>query len=258
WPPERLAELYGKQSFTDAERANAFGNDNTADTPQGRALLFALAQSGDAAPRAHAMLLFLAGAARHALYFSAARMVAPIIAALAPGDATRDAAPFFTRALIAAGREKEIGRWLALTGTPIPLVTLVKFIDGARPDDKATGEALAALELRSNDSSRAIGVYFVVMTDYGPGPAASELAAQLAKPRPSAMPSTAAWLDLQRAAAGHRRGETILAALAVLQDGGRLNTEPIVLQRALSALRGAGLDAEARAMARDAAVASGL
>jgi hypothetical protein len=72
------------------------------------------------------------------------------------------------------------------------------------------------------------------------------------------MPSAALWLALQRAVAGHRRGETILAALAVAQEGGRLNTEPIVAQRVLSALRDAGLDADARSLARDEAVASGL
>ncbi|HEY7990902.1 MAG TPA: hypothetical protein VID77_05875 [Stellaceae bacterium] len=259
WPPEQLAALYGKMSFTDAERANAFGNDNTADTPQGRAVLFALAQNGDAAPRAHALALFLGGAARHGFYFAAARMAAPIIAALAPGDATKDTAPQFIRALIAADRAKEIAPWLTLAGGPaMPLAVAARAVDGARPDVKAAGEALAALELRSNDSTRAIGVYLMLMSDYGTEPASSELAAQIAAPSPSAMPSAALWLALQRAVAGHRRGETILAALAVAQEGGRLNTEPIVAQRVLSALRDAGLDADARSLARDEAVASGL
>jgi len=258
WPPDRLAELYGKMSFSDAERANAFADEKTADTPQGRALLFALAQGGDPAPRAHALALFLGAAARHDFYFAAARLAAPVIVALGPGDATKDMAPLFVRALIAADRMADAAPFLPLIAGPMPLATLVGIVDGARPDEKAAGEALAALELRSTDSSRAIGMFFVLMSAYGPGPAASELAAQMALPRQSAMPSAASWLALQRAAAGHRRGETILAALAVLQENGGLNTEPIVAERVLSALRDAGFDAEARAIARDEAVASGL
>lgn len=259
WPPERLADLYGKMSFTDADRANAFADEKTAETPQGRALLFALAQSGDAAPRAHALALFLDGAARHGFYFAAARMAAPIIAALGPSDATRDAAPQFIHALVAADRAKDTGPFLPLAGgAAMPLVVAIRTVDGARPDEKAAGEALAALELRAKDSARAIGIYLMLMSDYGTALASTELAAQIAAPSPSAMPSAASWLALQRAVAGHRRGETILAALAVAQEGGRLNTEPVVAQRVLSALRDAGLDAEARGLARDEAVASGL
>ncbi len=72
------------------------------------------------------------------------------------------------------------------------------------------------------------------------------------------LPSAAVWLDLRRAAAGHRLGETILASVVVAQDGAQLTTEPVALQRAIAALRAAGFDGEARRLAREAAVAAGL
>lgn len=254
WPPDRLAALYGK--VTDAAAPDS---EERGDTPGGRAALFAIAQrDGDATQRARALTSFLESARRHDFYFAAARLAAPIIVALGPGDGIKDAAPEFVRALIAAGRATDIVPWLPLLPSADPLATAVRAIDGMRPDDKATGEALAALSLRATESAGAIDLYLMLISDFGAPPAAPELAAQMGRAHQATIPSTAVWLALQRASANHRLGETILASLVVAEDGVHLTTEPLLLQRVIAALRAANLDDVARAVAREAAVAAAL
>jgi hypothetical protein len=261
WPPDRLAALYGKLSFADTERVNALADDKIGDTPTGRALLFAVAQKDtDPTHRVASLIAFLAAARRHGLFFVASRLAAPIIAALGPGDAAKSAAPVFIRALIAADRAKEVAPWLPLldSGATDPLVTIVGAIDGAHADDKAMDEALAALTLRANDPMHQIGLFLMLATEFGTPPSAPELAAQMASAHEGAMPSMAVWLDLRRAEAAHRLGETVLASLALVAGDLHAADEPILLLRTITALRAAGFDAEARAIARDAAVAGGL
>lgn len=259
WPPDRLAALYDKLDVSDAERATVLGDEKPGETAINRAALFAIAhKDGDAAQRAKALALFLAAARRHDLYFVAVQMAAPVIVALGPGDATKDAAPEFVRALVAAGRAGDAAAWLGLVSPADPLMTVARALDGVRPDDKAAGEALAALSLRAKDSAGAIGLYLTLISDFGAPPTGAELAAQMAHPHQAVLPSAAVWLDLRRATSGHRLGETILASLVVAQDGARLTTEPLLIQRVIAALRGANLDADARAIAREAAVAADL
>lgn len=72
------------------------------------------------------------------------------------------------------------------------------------------------------------------------------------------MPRPAHWHRLENAAEEGRRGETVLLALLALGDGGPGRANPIVLYRVIGALRAVGLDAEARALAVEAALAAGL
>ncbi len=254
WPPDRLAALYGK-----AAGAAAPGDEAAGDTPAGRAALFVIAQhDGDAAQRVRALSSFLESARRHDLYFAAAQMAAPIIVALGAGDATKDSAPEFVRAMIAAGRVKDIVPWLPLLANADPLVTAVGAIDGMRPDDKVTGEALVVLSLRAKESAGAIGLYLMLTSEFGAPPSAHELAAQMGRAHQATVPSAAVWLALQRAAAGHRLGETILAGLVVAEDGVHVAAEPLLLQRVIAALRAVNLDDAARVVAREAAVAAAL
>lgn len=261
WPPDRLAALYGKYNGGDAEGGNVLTGPKMAETAMGRALLFATAaQDGNAAQRLQALVQYLAAAQQHSLYFAAAQIAAPIVAAIGPNGAAKDAAPIVIRALIAADREQDIGPWLALLDAPAtdPLVTAVHAIDGTRPDDRAAAELLAALALRAKDLSGAIGIYLTLLSEFGTALTATELSGQMAPAHRAALPSAAVWLDLRRAAAGHRLGETILASIVVAQDGAQLTTEPVALQRAIGALRAVGFDGEARRLAREAAVAAGL
>ncbi|AWK86308.1 hypothetical protein [Azospirillum thermophilum] len=61
------------------------------------------------------------------------------------------------------------------------------------------------------------------------------------------------WQRLTEASAAGRVGETVLASLLLLGEGGPAAAAPLVTARVVAALRGIGLEADARAIAREAA-----
>jgi hypothetical protein len=80
----------------------------------------------------------------------------------------------------------------------------------------------------------------------------------LPQPAPPPAGSAPILVELTRAAAAKRLGETVLLALVGLEQGDRLTQNPAVLARAVSALCAVGLEADARALAVEAALASGV
>ena len=77
-----------------------------------------------------------------------------------------------------------------------------------------------------------------------------------AKNGPHASTCLMALLDI--AAQNLRVGETILLSLLVLGESGPPQANPTVLHKVIKSLRTLGLEREARALAVEAAVASGL
>ena len=71
-------------------------------------------------------------------------------------------------------------------------------------------------------------------------------------------PPPAAWFELAEAARAKRIGETVLAAILVASPAETLATDPISLFAAASGLREVGLEADARRLAVESAVAAGL
>jgi len=72
------------------------------------------------------------------------------------------------------------------------------------------------------------------------------------------MPGPAHWRSLDIAAQNLRVGETILLSLLALGESGPTQATPTVLHKVIESLRVVGLEKEARALAVEAAVASGL
>ena len=72
------------------------------------------------------------------------------------------------------------------------------------------------------------------------------------------MPQPAIWRSLEKAASGSRIGETVLLSLLAIGQAGPLQANPIVLRKVLISLRKIGMEKEARALALEAAIASGL
>ena len=71
-------------------------------------------------------------------------------------------------------------------------------------------------------------------------------------------PNVTLTLGLQRAAAGKRVGETVLMTVLALRAEERLAAEPQAVFDAVAGLRAAGLEAEAHALAIEAALDAGL
>ena len=72
------------------------------------------------------------------------------------------------------------------------------------------------------------------------------------------MPQPAIWRALENAASGLRVGETVLLSLLAIGQAGPVQANPTVLRRVLISLRKIGMEKEARALALEAAIASGL
>lgn len=79
-----------------------------------------------------------------------------------------------------------------------------------------------------------------------------------AAPGGSAGASPALWHGLAAAAEGGRRGETVLFALLALGSGGPRIADPMTLATVAGAMLRVGLEADARALALEAALARGL
>src|SRR5690606_15368683 len=95
----------------------------------------------------------------------------------------------------------------------------------------------------------------------GLGESAGDAWQVLADPAaPSAQPmiDPATWFALGDAGEAGRLGETVMLALCALGPDGPGGAHPVALSRAIAALRQVGLDAEARAVAFEAALADGV
>jgi hypothetical protein len=77
-------------------------------------------------------------------------------------------------------------------------------------------------------------------------------------PQAVTMPHPALWLGRDGAASAGRAGETALFVLASLPQEGPAGAPPVTLIALIQALRAAGLEADARTLALEAAIAAGL
>ncbi|MBF0375773.1 MAG: antifreeze protein, partial [Alphaproteobacteria bacterium] len=75
---------------------------------------------------------------------------------------------------------------------------------------------------------------------------------------PTIAPRPSLWHALHLAAENLRLAETVLVALVALGDEGPALTDPTNLYRVVGSLRLVGFDAEARALAVEAAIANGV
>ena len=271
-PTAELAQIYGTMKFKPAQLANALSEADSLGGAQGRALLY-VAQRGqsNAAARAELLQQAFVSARAAGLYASALRLYASALKEIPAtddlgwfaGEAARAyfalGQPIDARAWISAGRsfrpaagaegataevasfpyeliasEKPLTwdtgrfqRWKQAQGAAAPLrttllLTLLEGLDRAAPDEAWDGLARVQID-----------------------PAAH-------------VPSPAVMRRLEVAAATERRGATVLAALATLGDEGPGGCSPLVLGMVIAALRNVGLQAEARALALDAATGGGL
>lgn len=273
---EQLLEIYANVPFEPGELAHPLSAADAAWGPRGRALLMRAASLHDV-PTARAEVLQRAwqlGREKggHSIAMAAA---VPLLMQVKPAGElmwfARDAA----RALFAAGRVEDALAWYALARqeegsnsaaaeTAIALWPLAALAGGegataepdasfarwwaARPKDAdAAQQGLRAQRLLALLDASGIVI--------DPASWASVVSAA---PRVTAAgPGPAILHLLGRAAAASRRGEGVaLALIAMGEDGPAASA--LAVESALRALRAAGLQKEARAIALEAAVAAGL
>jgi hypothetical protein len=262
-----LRALYDKVDFTAEERANAVTSAAADKAGRGNALLYATARAETAdAARAELLQAMLAQARKADDFALIARIAEPMLLEMKPTPELAWFAGDAARGLIATGHPGEARAWMAIAdpGQASALFLLARIAlghDGPAWDGKALGAALADLLKTDGDTGvrqAALALAMLAAFDEPVGPADwAPLAAKL--PLTSLdVPGAPVWFDLPSAASGKRLGETVLLALVTLGEGTRLSPQPVRLVHAIAALRGVGLEGDARAVAVEAALAAGL
>jgi hypothetical protein len=264
---ESLRQLYTTITFTPAE-AQAPPNDKSA---RGRALLFRSALH-EALPgvRAEIVARALKAAGDHGAFAAAARLYAPLIAAVMPAPDLAGFAPLAARALYAAGKPDAAAHWLDIAKAnpdtakaAADLWPLARLYDPV--EDRQTPPAViagwrAARELPAGQAERRAAVAFALVSAVGENIPASEWLSLLDGPLSAVAPSPRPALKamLRSAVEGLHLGETVLLTLVALGDTGLDRVDPDTLNRAIAALRQVGLEREARELAVEAALVNGV
>jgi hypothetical protein len=210
-----------------------------------------------AGARTAALAALLDDARKRSVFIVTARVLAPILVELAPGEELASFAPEAMRALYAAGRPDAAAAWLpvadpVLTST---LTLLGQLANGGTVAPASVDAAIAALAERDPHQATLV---LALATGLGVSSSVADGARLAEKPHEGAWPSAALWLDQRQAAAKRRLGETVLMTLLIARSGERLSLEPVVLADAVAGLAAVGLEGDARALALEAALAAGI
>ena len=257
--PDVLADLYAKVSFTPDELGQAIKQGKAPGGSRDRALLYQVARGDPAGgARLAALSALLDDAKKRGVFIITARVLAPIVLELSPGEELARFAPEAMRTLYAAGRPDAAAPWLAVVDpAAAPALTALGQL--------ASGGALtvapfdAALPGLAERDARQAALLVALANGLGvPAGASADWGGLIDKPHEGTWPSSTLWIDQRRAAATKRVGETVLMTLLLVRAGERLSLESIVLADAVAGLTAVGLEGEARALALEAALTAGI
>jgi hypothetical protein len=266
-PLDELRALYDAVESTAEERASSISKAVADKGPRGRALLWQAAKAQpNPAARAELLGKLLEQARTSGDYLLAARTVEPLLSELRLSPELADHAGIAARALYAAGRAPDARAWLALADGEtqrelLPLAQLAQAGDAPRPEPGALRAWVEAKQKRDAEAgTRAATLVLGLMEALGETVPPDAWVPILGNPAvaPAAVSTAAPMLALPGAVAGKRLGETLLLALPLLAEGDRLTASSVALARGVEALRLAGLEADARALAVEATLAAGL
>ena len=270
-PTDTLRRLYEGAAMPEEALANPLTWAETRTGPAGRALLYRTAVA-EALPAAQAEAMALA----HRLgtdggrYATVARVFLPVLEALPPSPEVAWFAPAAVRALLVGGAAEQATPWLGLMGTLrraggdaetslTALVPLLRLAGAAASESPGVADWWRQARHRDGAAGRAV-LLFALLTALGETVAedlwVETLGHRELSPQPP--PSGAVWHRLDVAAAHGRAAETVLLALVALGGAGPAGAGPVVTGRVVERLRQVGLEAEARRLAVEAAVAAGL
>jgi hypothetical protein len=280
-PVDELKKAYAAVSYSPGDLGNAVEVASHDPGPGGRALLFQAtgAQREDGA-RARILQAALGRARQQGGYLLAVQVNLAYLLPLTPAPDLAWLAEDAGRALYAAGHYEQAGAWLEVAraeaakdpqgaAAAAALAVYARIAGMGKPldwdpatvqkwrDSQARGgpgaDAIARLVAVFEGLGEPIGASWSMIGQRDPANAGAR-----ANGPNAAAPDPALWFNLGDAAHGHRIGETVLLALYALGEGGPARANPILLSRAIDSLRQIGLDAEARAIATEAAVAAGV
>jgi hypothetical protein len=272
---DTLRRLYESVPFTADDIANAEAKAKDG-SPRSHALLFQAA-SRQAAPLAKAGLIAKALTVDGAAYGVQARLYAQQIATLQPTADIALFVPALTRALIAARQFDAARTWIgwlradaAADSSKADIVArfavtarLAKLEDA--PLTRAMIEAWSKAGTPPPGApaawaSRRMSLGLALLGAMGEAVPADALLAQIDGTAlvEAQVPAPVFAFGLDAAAQGKRLGETVLFAALSAGDGTFTQLDAASIARLVVALRGAGFEDEARALALEAALANGV
>jgi hypothetical protein len=258
-PPAGLGLLYGAAESKPEELGAFLKSGKLPDDPRSRAILYNLARTNEpGALRVAALAPLIADAGRRGAFVPLARLIAPLVAELQPSPDLQSFARDAGRVLLATGAYDRAAPWVALAGRPeLRLVASFAQIDSS--EDTSLGAASAALTSRDADAApRQADLLVTLASALGMPLTGVDLGALLRSTHSGTVPNGALWLDQQQAAKAGRLGETVLTTVLLASAGDHLSPEPLVLAQAIRGLQAVGLDADARALAVEAALNAGI
>ncbi len=257
-PPAGLGLIYAAVESKPDEQGTLLKSGKLPDDPRSRAILYNLARTnGPGALRVAALVPLIAEARRHGTFVPTARLIAPLVAELQPSPDVQSFAPDAARVLLAAGVYDRAAPWVALASRP-ELRVIANFAQIGGNENASLGDAIAALKVLDADTAaRQADLLVALASSLGMPQNGVDLAALLRATHSGPVPNGALWLDQQQAAKAGRLGETVLTTL-LLASAGDLSPEPIMLAQAVAGLQAVGLDADARALAVEAALDAGI
>jgi hypothetical protein len=280
-PAETLAEFYDGVTLTAEQIASALSLAEKDQSPRGRAAIHrAVKTQAIGAGRAETLQRAWRMARERGGYATSVRVNLPALLEIQPSQDLMFFAVDAARALLLAGRLDEARGWYALVRThgasgnelaataEALLWPLFWFTDaeqrkadqdniGARFDAwRKAQERIDAAGL-----SRRSALLATLLVSTGARPDAKFIDPLLAGNSGQervAMPNMGLWIGLGSALEAGHVGETALFVLAALGTEGAAGAAPQTVALALDALRAANLDADARALAVETAIAAGL
>jgi hypothetical protein len=255
-PSDGLAAIYDAIAFKSEDGSTAAKALKSPADPRARARLYQLAKHAAPDIRQAAIMALLSEAQKRGAFMLTARLVAPVLAELPADNPPAPFAAMAARALIAAGHAEAAQPWLSTAQSQALL--MVSRLAAPGPfgpgDNQLLKDATAELAAQSDAGATRADLLLALYTALDGAPILGGAVA--AQPSPSL--DTTLW-NAQLDAAQHKRlGETVLTTALLDNDRGALTADPILLTRAVAALRGVGLEAEARRLAVEAALAAGI
>lgn len=280
-PAATVAELYEATNFTADQLKNALNLAGTDKGPRARAALHRAAKDMPVgAQRAELLQKSWRLARERGTYPTTVRIDLPLVEEMPPGPDLMFFAPDAARALLLAGKLDEAQRWYgevrteAASGNELAanaeaLLSPLFWLADAKERQANTPplparfaawqKAQQSLDAANLTRHTTLLVTLLTATGSEPEPALlSPLLSAKVKRTTAPMPDMGLWLGLGAAFEAGRVGETALFSLATLGPEGPAGAAPQTTALVLDALRAASLDADARALAVEAAIVGGL
>lgn len=273
-PIETLQQLYTAVSFSEADLANPLSRAEAETGPLSRALLYrtALVQTVPTA-QAEAVAKALDLARQGDRYASTVRTFLPILKKIPPSAELVWFAPEAVRAFLIADQPELVRSWYGVlrasalfnndsANAVAALKPLLRLAGSPEVDDWKPEDLDAWWQAASGtpEGRGRAALLYAMMDAFGQAVPDTLWQNLLVGPQQTttAVPEAPLWFRLRSAAQGGRVGETAMLALIALGDGGPSQADPVTLRDVLSRLVSVKLDADARALAVEAALAAGI